>query len=280
MWIQPSLLVLLGVVALSAAMRLRSKKVKTTKKHNYQHRCYTNADCADSSCYCKTTDCTDSSCHTCAVPSYEHHCPLPPPTADCYYQSEEASDLEHLVLGGDCATIVAQEYNRKCNEIVAYDEILTFAFYNCVDSDRPDGMCANSDVCRYKKENYPPAGGVFPCCFEYCSKENELTYCAESSCSCEEGDERDKGCATPSAEHHCPPPTTKCYYQTLDRQAVWVNDDGCGTIRPAMYDRECNKIVAYDQTKFAYYNCVDNGKSDGICANLEVCKYNDDNLPP
>ena len=34
MWIQPRLLVLLGVVAISAAMAIR--KVKTTKKHNQQ----------------------------------------------------------------------------------------------------------------------------------------------------------------------------------------------------------------------------------------------------
>ena len=277
MWIQPPLLVLLGFVAISAAMAI--KKEKITKKHNNQHRCYTNADCADSSCYCKNTDCTDSSCYTCAPPSDEHHCPLPPPTADCYYQSEEVSDVEDVVLGGGCDTIVAQEYNRKCNEIVAYDEILTFAFYNCVDSDKPDGTCANSDVCRYKKNNYLPTAVVEPYGGCYCSQETALVDCP-FSCFCTPGDKPITYCAAPSTEHHCPSPTTKCYYQTLDWQSLWVNDIGCSGILAAMYNRECSKIVAYDRTRFAYFNCVDSKEPNGICADLEVCKYNEDNSPP
>lgn len=138
-----------------------------------------------------------------------------------------------------------------------------------------------------QQDNDPPAMVMWYGCG--CSKENELTYCnfpRTSSCFCTDGrpTSTDCGeprhCAAPSAEHHCPPPTNKCYYQHLDRPGVWVNDVGCSGIRPAPYNRTCNEIVSFDRTQFAYYNCMDNGKSDGICANKEVCNYNDDNSYP
>ena len=78
----------------------------------------------------------------------------------------------------------------------------------------------------------------------------------------------------------CTALTTPCYYPLSSPKELFIRD-GCGRIHAATYNRKCNDIVAYDQEEFAYYNCVDNNDEPyGMCTNLEVCKYNDDNAPP
>ena len=77
----------------------------------------------------------------------------------------------------------------------------------------------------------------------------------------------------------CTALTTPCYYPMSSRHELFIGE-GCGRIHAATYHRNCHDIVAYDQTDVAYYNCVDNDEPYGMCTNLEVCKYNDDNAPP
>ena len=78
----------------------------------------------------------------------------------------------------------------------------------------------------------------------------------------------------------CTALTTPCYYPLSSSKELFIGD-GCGRIHAATYNRNCHDIVAYDQEEFAYYNCVDNNDEPyGMCTNLEVCKYNDDNAPP
>ena len=105
----------------------------------------------------------------------------------------------------------------------------------------------------------------------YGNKNAKEDWCDCASCNWYYGYGLNCVCTPPSETVHCPAMGPACSTTAIQ----FVGDDvDCTQITAQNFGMDCTDVVAHMTMNFVYYKCMDDpNRSDGVCANQNVCEY-------